>query len=99
MIIKYNNNAEKLNDFDFLILNCDILQLKKRQLHNISSIQFEINYILQYIKLCATVLFSHYTTIEKITKSNIDSMSRIIKEHNGKVNYIYNDHRHYHHHH
>ncbi|CAO3642771.1 unnamed protein product [Cunninghamella blakesleeana] len=85
IIIKYNNDVERLNDFDFLILNCNILQLKKRQIHNISSIQYEINYILQYIKLCANVLFSHYTTIEKISKSNIDSMSRIIKEHNDKA--------------
>lgn len=82
IITKSKSNSP---EFVSYTLDTQILDDRKEEIHSVSEIQTQLNYLLQYTKSILDVVKRHHDAYSGFTKSIARQASAYITNHNGKI--------------
>lgn len=77
----------KSNSFELVsyTLDTQILEDRKEEIHSISEVQTQLNYLLQYTKATLDVVKRHHDAYSGFTKAIARQAANYITNHNGKI--------------
>ena len=81
ILTKFKSNS---SEFVSYTLDTQILDDRKEEIHSVSEIQTQLNYLLQYTKSTMDVVKRHHDAFSDFTKSIVRQASAYITNHNGK---------------
>lgn len=73
------------DEYDSVMIDTHILEIKKEEIFNISEIQTQLNYLFEYATYTLDVLKRHYDSFTKQTKTVITNTIDVIMNQSGNT--------------